>query len=76
MYTCITGKGQIVIPTCIRRKFDLKEGTRIHIDIDGQMHCIILTPITREHGERLRGYYRGRGLLKALAVAKKREKEL
>ncbi|MHB8474133.1 MAG: AbrB/MazE/SpoVT family DNA-binding domain-containing protein [Gammaproteobacteria bacterium] len=76
MDTYITVKGQIVIPARIRRKFGLKEGTRIQVDVDDQSHRIILTPITREYVERLRGHYRGKGLLKALAAEKKREKEI
>ena len=76
METTITVKGQIVIPAGVRRKFGLKEGTRIQVDVDEKEHRIILTPITREYVERLRGRYRGKGLLKALAAEKKHEREL
>ena len=76
METTITVKGQIVIPAGVRRKFGLKEGTRILVDVDEKEHRIILTPITREYVERLRGRYRGKGLLKALAAEKKQERQL
>lgn len=76
MDTYMTVKGQIVIPSKIRRKFGMKEGTRIQVDVDEQAHKIVLTPITREYIQSLRGKYKGKGLLKALAAEKKREKEL
>ena len=76
----MTVKGQIVIPSKIRRKFGIKEGTRVQVDVDEQGHRIILTPVTRDYIQNLRGKYkgkdRGKGLLVALAAEKKREKEL
>lgn len=76
MDTYVSVKGQIVIPSKIRRKLGMKEGTRIQVDVDEQAHKIILTPITREYIQSLRGKYKGKSLLKALAAEKKREKEL
>lgn len=75
MDTYMTVKGQIVIPSKIRRQFGIKEGTRVQVDVDEQAHRIILTPVTRDYIQRLRGKYRGKGLLSALAVEKKREKQ-
>ena len=76
METTATSKGQIVIPSSVRRKFGIKEGTRIQIEIDDEAKRIILKPITREYIHGLRGKYRGKGLLKALMAEKKREREL
>ena len=76
MDTYMTVKGQIVIPSKVRRMLGMKEGTRIQVDVDEQAHKIVLTPITREYIQSLRGKYKGKGLLKALAAEKKREKEL
>ena len=76
MDTYMTVKGQIVIPSKVRRKLGMKEGTRIQVDVDEQAHKIVLTPITREYIEGLRGRYKGKGLLKALAAEKKREREI
>ncbi len=76
METTATTKGQIVIPSAIRRKLGIKEGTRIQIEVDETGHRIILTPITREYIHSLRGKYKGRGLLKALEEDRKREREL
>ncbi|MHB1528944.1 MAG: AbrB/MazE/SpoVT family DNA-binding domain-containing protein [Acidiferrobacteraceae bacterium] len=75
MDTYLTVKGQIVIPAKIRRKLGMKDGTRIQMELDEGAHRIILTPITREYVESMRGKYKGSGLLKALAADKKRERE-
>ena len=48
-----TVKGQIVIPSKIRRKFRIKEGTRMQVVVDEQAHRIILTPITRDYIQNL-----------------------
>jgi AbrB family looped-hinge helix DNA binding protein len=76
MESYMTVKGQIVIPSKIRRKFGIKEGTRVQIDVDEQAHRIILTPVTREYVQNLRGKYKGKSLLTALAAEKKRERDL
>lgn len=75
METVATSKGQVVIPSKIRRQLGIKEGTYIQIDLDDQNKRIILTPITREYVHSLRGKYKGKGLMKALMAEKKREKE-
>ena len=75
MDTYMTVKGQIVIPSKIRRQFGIKEGTRVQVDVDEQMHQIILTPVTRDYIQNLRGKYKGRSLLAALAAEKKRERD-
>lgn len=76
METTATSKGQIVIPSSVRRKFGIKEGTRIQINISDDEKEIILTPITREYVHSLRGKFKGKGLLKALMADKKKEREL
>lgn len=75
METIATSKGQVVIPSKIRRKLGIKEGTYIQIDLDDLNKRIILTPVTREYVHSLRGKYKGKGLMKALMAEKKREKE-
>ncbi len=75
MDSYMTVKGQIVIPAKIRRRFGIKAGTRVQVDVDEQMHRIILTPVTRDYVQNLRAKYKGRSLLAALATEKKREKE-
>lgn len=76
METYATVKGQIVIPSGIRRKMGIKEGTRIEIELDEKNQLIILRPITREYVHSLRGKFKGKGLLKGLMAEKQREREL
>lgn len=76
METTATSKGQIVIPSSIRRKFEIKEGTRIQIEIDEDAHEIILKPITRQFIHSLRGKYKGEGLMQELMAEKRRERDL
>ena len=75
METIVTSKGQVVIPSKIRRKLGVREGTYLQIDVDDITKKIILTPITREYVHSLRGKYKGKGLMKALMAEKQREKE-
>ena len=76
METTATSKGQIVIPSAIRRLFDIKEGTRIQIEVDEDAHEIILRPITRKFIHSLRGKYKGEGLMQELMTEKRRERDL
>ena len=76
METIATSKGQIVIPSSIRRKFGIKEGTRIQITVNDKTHEIILKPITREYVHSIRGKFKGKGLIKALMADRKRERDL
>jgi AbrB family looped-hinge helix DNA binding protein len=74
--TTATSKGQIVIPSSLRKKLGIKEGTRIQIELDEDAGEIILKPITREYIHSLRGRFKGKGLLKALMAEKRKELEL
>jgi len=74
METIATSKGQVVIPSKIRRQLGIKEGTHLQIDVD-ERNRLILTPVTREYVHSPRGKYKGKGLMKALMADKKREKE-
>lgn len=76
METTATSKGQIVIPSSVRRKFGIKEGTRIQIEVDEVANEIILKPITREFIHSLRGKFKGKGLLDELMAEKQRERNL
>jgi AbrB family looped-hinge helix DNA binding protein len=76
METVATTKGQIVIPSKLRSKFGIREGTRIQITVNEKDQSIILTPITRQYVHSLRGKLKGHGLVKALMAEKKRERDL
>jgi AbrB family looped-hinge helix DNA binding protein len=71
METVINAKGQIVIPSKIRKQLGIKDGTYLQIDVNAVTRQIILTPVTREFIRSLRGKYKGKGLMKALMVEKK-----
>jgi len=73
MQSVATIKGQIVIPAELRKKYGIKAGTKIQI-MEENNH-IVLQPITSEYIHSLRGKFRGKGLMKALAEEKKTEKE-
>jgi len=73
--TVATSKGQVVIPSKVRRQLGIKEGTHLQIDVDDVNRRIILTPVTREYVHSLRGKYKGKGLMKSLMADKKRERE-
>ena len=76
METTATTKGQIVIPSSMRRKLGIKTGTRIQVELDEGNAQIILKPITREYIHSLRGRFRGKGLLQALTDEKEKERIL
>ena len=76
METVATSKGQVVIPSKIRKQLGIKDGTYLQIDVNTLTRQIILTPVTREYIHSLRGKYKGKGLMKALMAEKKREREL
>lgn len=71
----VTIKGQIVIPAKLRRKYGIKNGTRIHFyEKNGE---IIIIPVTAEIIKKNAGFLATKGkLLKALMEEKKRERKL
>ena len=76
METVAASKGQVVIPSKIRKQLGIKDGTYFQIDVNTVTRQIILTPVTREYIHSSRGKYKGKGLMKSLMAEKKREKEL
>jgi len=76
METTATTKGQVVIPSSLRRKLGIKTGTRIQVELDEENAQIILKPITREYIHSLSGRLRGKGIMEELAAEKAREREL
>ena len=76
METVASSKGQVVIPSKIRKQLGINDGTYLQIEVDPITKQIMLTPVTREYIRSLRGKYKGKGLMKALIAEKKREREL
>lgn len=71
----VTVKGQIVIPSRLRRRYGIKKGTRVClIERNGE---IILKPVTREYFDKMAGILGKEGKpLEALRKEKEREREL
>jgi len=74
MESTVTSKGQIVIPSSVRRKLGITEGTRVMIDVDPQGR-IVLTPITRQYIQAVGGRLKGKNLLKAHAAERQGQGE-
>jgi antitoxin PrlF len=73
--TVVTVKGQVVIPSKLRRKFGIKQGTQVYVyEREGE---IVIKPITDEYIRSLVGITGTRGrLLKALKEEKAKERAL
>jgi AbrB family looped-hinge helix DNA binding protein len=71
----VTVKGQIVIPSRLRRKFGIKKGTQVSLyEKDGE---IVIKPITDEYIRSMAGMTGTKGkLLKALKEEKAKERPL
>jgi AbrB family looped-hinge helix DNA binding protein len=57
MYTAyVTSKGQLAIPAKLRRKYNIKRGTRVNfVEVDGK---IVMQPVTREFIDSIRGMFK------------------
>jgi len=73
MITKLTSNGRLTIPSEIRKKFGIKEGTRLQIEINEEENLITLKPITRGYVYRLHGKFKGKGLMKELMEKKRGE---
>ena len=71
----VTVKGQIVIPSKLRKKFGIKKGTQVYIyERDGE---ITIKPITDDYIRNMAGMAGTKGkLLKSLMDEKAKEREL
>ena len=73
METYATVKGQIVIPAMLRRKYGIKNGTKIIVTDVGD--AIVLKPVTEQYLRNLQGSLKGRGGLKVLVDERRKDKE-
>jgi AbrB family looped-hinge helix DNA binding protein len=71
----VTVKGQVVIPSKLRRRFGIKKGTQVYFyEREGEM---VIRPVTDEYLRSLPGVTGTKGkLLKALMDEKAKEREL
>jgi len=73
METYATVKGQIVIPATLRRKYGIKNGTKIIVTDVGD--AIVLKPVTEQYLKSLQGSLKGKGGLKVLMEERRKDKE-
>jgi AbrB family looped-hinge helix DNA binding protein len=73
METYVTVKGQIVIPAPLRKKYGIKNGTKIIVTDIGD--AIVLKPVTEQYLRNLQGSLKGKGGLKVLLEERKKDKE-
>ena len=73
MDTYATIKGQIVIPAPLRRKYGIKNGTKIIVTDIGD--AIVLKPVTEQYLINLQGSLKGNGGLKVLVEERRKDKE-
>jgi len=68
-----TIKGQVIIPAPLRKKFNIKKGTRIAI-IEGEGNIIVMKPLPDDPIEASRGALKGKtSILKALLKDRREE---
>ena len=72
METYATIKGQIVIPAALRRKYGIKNGTKIIVIDNGE--SITLKPVTEQYLKNLQGSLKGKGALKVLVEERQKDK--
>jgi len=73
METYATIKGQIVIPASLRRKYGIKNGTKIIVTDIGD--AILLKPVTEQYLINLQGSLKGRGGLKVLVDERRKDRD-
>jgi AbrB family looped-hinge helix DNA binding protein len=73
METYATVKGQIVIPATLRKKYGIKNGTKIIVTDVGD--AIVLKPVTEQYLRSLQGSLKGKGGLKTLMDERRKDKE-
>jgi AbrB family looped-hinge helix DNA binding protein len=72
-FSTVTTKGQLVIPSKLRRKYSIRKGTKVAFVEDGNR--LILQPITKEFISSLRGSLKGSpSLLELLRKERKRDR--
>jgi AbrB family looped-hinge helix DNA binding protein len=73
-YAAITTKGQVVIPSSIRKHLNIKKGTRFCVVESGGK--IIFQPLTKDYFSRVAGILKtGGALTRDLLAERKKEKE-
>ena len=74
--TVVTTKGQIVIPSKIRRKYNIKKGTKLYIEERGDE--LVLKAVTPEYFGKIAGVLQTKGKLSRMLLeerSKDKERE-
>jgi AbrB family looped-hinge helix DNA binding protein len=71
--TYATVKGQIVIPAALRRKYGIRNGTKIIVTDIGD--AIVLKPVTEQYLINLQGSLKGKGGLRVLVEERRKDIE-
>lgn len=66
-------KGGITIPAALRRKYGIKNGTKIIVTDVG--NAIVLKPVTGQYLKNLQGSLKGKGGLKTLMEERREDRE-
>jgi AbrB family looped-hinge helix DNA binding protein len=69
--TIVSAKGQIVIPSKLRRKYNIKKGVKLYIEErDGEL---VLKPVTPEYIQKIPGVLETKGKLSKLLLKERSE---
>ena len=69
--TIVSAKGQIVIPSKLRRKYNIKKGVKLYIEErDGEL---VLRPVTPEYIQKIPGVLETKGKLSKLLLKERSE---
>ena len=72
--TIVSSKGQIIIPSKIRNKYNIKKGTRLYIEERNEE--LVLKVVNNEYMEKISGILKTGGKLSNLILAERaRDKE-
>lgn len=69
--TVVTTKGQVVIPSRIRKKLNLKKGTKLYVE--EKENEIILKPLTPAYFSKIAGVLQTKGKLTKLLLEERKE---
>ena len=71
--TIISSKGQVAIPKALRERLNLKAGTEVSIDVQGEALVMKRTVRNYPDWHTMRGMFRGADLLKDLTADRSAE---
>ncbi|MEI6232826.1 MAG: AbrB/MazE/SpoVT family DNA-binding domain-containing protein [Planctomycetota bacterium] len=71
---CFSVKGQVVIPSRLRKEFEIQGGTRAHVEATPE--GILIKPITAKHIRSIRGSLKGSKAMDVMMEIRKQERDL